>query len=143
MEGVTTLIFQTDQRGYYFSDTTIIPNPYKAEEASRIFAYGKTNNNGELTVYTIRPGGYPYLLRGKQIPGHFHLEFYQGNDTLTAVTFFVDEPKFAKNNSFATQVEQMQQRWDPTRQRLLALAVVPQQKNNKQLLNLTLQWLKK
>jgi protocatechuate 3,4-dioxygenase beta subunit len=138
--GVTVLVFQTDRRGYYFADTTVIPNPSKAENQSRLFAYGKTDAQGRLEVRSIRPGGYPYLLRGRVIPGHFHLTFFHGGDTLGVTTFFLDQPQFGSGSGYREWLAGMQQRFDPTQARELVLGVVPRRQGRKQTLQVTLPW---
>lgn len=138
--GVTVFVFQTDRRGYYFADTTVLPNPSKAEEQSRLFAYGKTDARGRLQVRSIRPGGYPYVLRGRVIPGHFHLAFVHRGDTLGVTTFLLNQPQFGPGSGYAEWIAGMQQRFDPRQARHLVLGVVPQPRGKGQMLEVTLPW---
>ncbi len=63
MENVSVEIVQADAEGSYFDEASQF-NP-------RLFGYLRTNQNGECTIRTIRPGSY-LDAEGNAVPAHIH-----------------------------------------------------------------------
>jgi protocatechuate 3,4-dioxygenase beta subunit len=65
LAGVHILAYQTDRDGYY--------SPNGADEANaRLCAVVRTNESGEYSLETVRPGSYPT----GGVPAHIHFELW-------------------------------------------------------------------
>lgn len=83
---VNVELVHTDNKGKYFEEKSIW-NP-------RLFAYLKTNNNGEFSIRTIRPKGYVDD-HGKKVPSHVHFTLEKDEYRTYASEFtFADDPVF-------------------------------------------------
>lgn len=84
-------VYQTDDRGNYGYD----PKYSDATRHSTLFAYFKTDDNGEFQLVTIRPARYP----DTQVAQHIHLHAYAENGRQLLVTelLFDDDPVLVGN----------------------------------------------
>ena len=81
--------YQTDTRGWYSSDSPHVGGNAGDMRQARLFGYVRTNASGEMTIYTIKPNGYPQ----SEFPGHihFHVDRPGGREFVTELLFDDDE----------------------------------------------------
>ncbi len=71
LPNVTVYVYQTSAKGWYTDKA-----PYRGDsDHARLFAYFKTDAQGQFAYETIKPGGYP----GSEFAAHIHLGFWDKN----------------------------------------------------------------
>jgi protocatechuate 3,4-dioxygenase beta subunit len=84
IQNAIVYVYQTDHRGYYSKQQAT------RDEAPRLFAYLKTDDQGRYEFRTIRPGGYP----DSKVPQHIHYEVsVAGKAPMITEFFFPDDPR--------------------------------------------------
>ena len=63
-------LYQTDSRGWYAADALHVLMNEGDFRHARLFGYLKTDKNGKLELYTVKPSGYPQ----SDLPAHIHVQ---------------------------------------------------------------------
>ena len=89
--GAELHVYQTDATGHYRPD-----NPMD-EPHARLAGFLRSNSAGKFELHTIRPGGYPKLIRlgdrDRRIPAHIHLDVIAaGHAERRLQLVFADDP---------------------------------------------------
>ena len=91
LSGVSVELVHTDNEGLYFAENSTF-NP-------RLFAYLKTDENGEFVVNTIKPGRYKDD-DGNDVPSHIHFTLEKAGYRSYGSEFtFSDDPVFRANGN--------------------------------------------
>jgi protocatechuate 3,4-dioxygenase beta subunit len=79
--------YQTDDRGFYGTNTTHVTGNEGDRRHARIFGYAHSDNEGRVVLHTIHPRGYP----GSVLPSHIHCEVFAGGSDAKITELLFDE----------------------------------------------------
>lgn len=90
LAGVLVYAYQTDARGWYAAAAPHFSGNGGDEAHARLFAYLRTDADGNYTLRSIRPSGYPR----SDLPAHIHIEVFVGDRAvLVSEVLFADDPR--------------------------------------------------
>lgn len=88
--GAQVYLYHTNSQGLYARQAAHISAIEGDRRHARLFGYLRTDQNGLVSVQTIRPAGYP----GTELPAHIHVEIKSGDSPpLMTEIRFDDDPR--------------------------------------------------
>ena len=74
-------VYQTSDKGWYAADVPHISGNGGDMDHARLFAYLKTDNQGQFEYITIRPKGYP----NSDLPAHIHIAVWKDGQMIHGI----------------------------------------------------------